>query len=268
LLLSKAIYGLVQAARQWWKKFKGILSTLGYHPSRADPCLFIKEDKVSNTKSFLIVYVDDGGIFGTPDEIKKVLQELSKTFIVKDLGKMEDFIGCNIIENEERDTIWIHQPKLIKHLKEQFGDLVKDIKHHTTPASPKSIICRPQQGDVLILATDQTKYRSGVGMLLYLVKHSRLDIANAVRELSKVADGANLARWKALLRAIKYVLDTEFLALKIKPKRSNTLFYLEGVSDSDYAGDRDTRVSVYGYIIYFCGAPIAWKSKSGYSIIY
>jgi hypothetical protein len=74
-------------------------------------------------------------------------------------------------------------------------------------------------------------------MLLYLVKHSRLDIANAVRELSKVADGANLAHWKALLQAIKYVLDNEFLALKIKPKRSNTLFYLEGVSDSDYAGD-------------------------------
>jgi Reverse transcriptase (RNA-dependent DNA polymerase) len=87
LLLTKAIYGLVQAARQWWKKFKGVLSTLGYHPSRADPCLFIKEDEVSNTKSFLIVYVDDGGIFGTPNEIKKVLHELSKTFIVKRFRK-------------------------------------------------------------------------------------------------------------------------------------------------------------------------------------
>ena len=30
-------------------------------------------------------------------------------------------------------------------------------------------------------------------MLLYLVKHSRPDIANAVRELSKVADGATEA---------------------------------------------------------------------------
>jgi hypothetical protein len=25
LLLTKAIFGLVQAARQWWKKFKGVL---------------------------------------------------------------------------------------------------------------------------------------------------------------------------------------------------------------------------------------------------
>lgn len=34
------------------------------------------------------------------------------------------------------------------------------------------------------------KYRTGVVMLLYLVQHSRPDIENALRELSKVADGA------------------------------------------------------------------------------
>jgi Reverse transcriptase (RNA-dependent DNA polymerase) len=42
LLLTKVIYGLVQAAHQWWKKFKEIQGKLGYYPSRADPCLFIK----------------------------------------------------------------------------------------------------------------------------------------------------------------------------------------------------------------------------------
>ena len=31
-------------------------------------------------------------------------------------------------------------------------------------------------------------YRSGVGTLLYLTKHSRLDICNPVRELSKTKD--------------------------------------------------------------------------------
>jgi len=39
-----------------------------------------------------------------------------------------------------------------------------------------------------------------------------------------------------------------------------------GISDSEYAGDKDTRISVYGYILYFCGAPIAWKSKGGKSV--
>ena len=35
---------------------------------------------------------------------------------------------------------------------------------------------------------------------------------------------------------------------------------MEALSDSDFANDKDTRYSVYVYIIYFCGVPVAWKS--------
>jgi hypothetical protein len=38
------------------------------------------------------------------------------------------------------------------------------------------------------------------------------------------------------------------------------------MSDSEYAGGPDTPISVYGYVLYFCGAPTAWKSKGGKSI--
>jgi hypothetical protein len=41
---------------------------------------------------------------------------------------------------------------------------------------------------------------------------------------------------------------------------------LEGKSDSEYAVEPDTRISVYGYVLYNCGAPIACKSKAGNSI--
>ena len=39
----------------------------------------------------------------------------------------------------------------------------------------------------------QSMYRSGVGTMLYLTKHSRPDITNPVRELSKSTDGASMA---------------------------------------------------------------------------
>jgi hypothetical protein len=42
--LIKATYGVVQEARQWWKKFKELLETLNYIPSRADPCVFIEQE--------------------------------------------------------------------------------------------------------------------------------------------------------------------------------------------------------------------------------
>ena len=68
------------------------------------------------------------------------------------------------------------------------------------------------------------------------------------------------------MRTIKYVIDTKSYCLIINPIKRQDGFYLEGLSDSEYAEDRDTRISVYGYIIYFCGSPIAWKSKSGKSV--
>ena len=97
--MKKSIYGLVQAARQWWKKFKEVLNKLGYKASLADPCLFVKD---GDKKSFIMIYVDDGGIFSNDNNIKEVLDGISKIFTVKYLGKMETFHWCKIIENKER----------------------------------------------------------------------------------------------------------------------------------------------------------------------
>ena len=195
-----------------------------------------------------------------------MLKELSKEFNVKYLGKLENFLGCKIIENKQKDTIYIHQPKLIKNLNSTFKKYIGHVRNHKTPAGPKTSITRPQKGDPLISPEKQQLFRSGVGMLLWLVKHSRPDISNAVRELSKVADGATEGHWKELMRAINHVLNTEGLALKIKPIKNGIMFYLEGISDSNFAEDKETRISVFGYIVYFCGAPVAWKSKSGKSV--
>jgi hypothetical protein len=61
------------------------------------------------------------------------------------------------------------------------------------------------------------------------------------------------------MRTVKYVIDTEHLCLLLQPKLNEDVFYLEGISDSEYAGDPDTRISVSCDVLYFCGAPIAWK---------
>jgi hypothetical protein len=50
---------------------------------------------------------------------------------------------------------------------------------------------------------------SGVGMLLYLIKYSRPDLSNAVRELSKCMDKATMGTYQEMLCVIKFVLDTK-----------------------------------------------------------
>ena len=94
-------------------------------------------------------------------------------------------------------------------------------------------------------------------MLLYLVKHSRPDIANAVQELSKVLDGVSPAALKDMHRVIKYVLDTKNLGLKIDLNSfKKTPWDLVCYSDSDYAGDPDTRRSVTGFVLFVRNVPI------------
>ena len=62
---------------------------------------------------------------------------------------------------------------------------------------------------------DQQKYQLGVGMLLYLVKHSCLTLPLWLGNY-QANDGANPAAYKELLHVIKYVLDTKNLGLKIE----------------------------------------------------
>jgi hypothetical protein len=117
---------------------------------------------------------------------------------------------------------------------------------------------RPGDEDDKLDAIEKQKYRSGVGMLLYLVKHSRPDLSNEERELSKVMDGATNEHVKMLYRVVKCVLNTRNRETKMKP---NTERKIAAYVENNYAGNRGNRRSITGYLIYFCSSTTAWKSK-------
>jgi hypothetical protein len=84
---------------------------------------------------------------------------LGDEIIVKVLGPIKHFIGCNnVIENDENDTIWIHLPSLLRDLKLKFKDIVGKGKAAATPGLPKTVIMHPQEGDVMIRLEKQTKF--------------------------------------------------------------------------------------------------------------
>ena len=98
--------------------------------------------------------------------------------------------------------------------------------------------------------------------MLYLTWHSRPDITNPVKELSKSMDGASMAQVTEMYRVINFVLETKTLGLRMVPIFKDDIWKLEALNDSDFPNDKHTRYSVCGYIIYFCGVPVVWKSKS------
>ena len=87
--------------------------------------------------------------------------------------------------------------------------------------------------------------------MLSLTKHSRADITNPVRELSKSMDGASMAHVTEMYRVINLFLEMKTLGLGMVPIFKDGIWKLEALSDCDFANDKDTRYIVYGYIIYF-----------------
>ena len=96
---------------------------------------------------------------------------------------------------------------------------------------------------------EQTLYWCGVCILLYLVKQTRPDLANATRELSRAMDVANYVHWKELLRVIKYALKSQEKGIVLKPERNYVNINLKLVVDAEFAGDQDTRKSIMGRIV-------------------
>ena len=263
LKLEKSTYGLVQAARSWWKKFTTVLKNeLGFEQFENDSCLLKR--KTADGQVYLIVYVDDCFVLGDKNAVKQALTEIENHFAITRSEHIEDFIGCRI--EKENKSILLSQPDLIKKMMKKFGDKTRNMKEYETPAPSGTHIIRCRDDEAKLSEEEQAEFRSGVGSLLYLLKHSRPDLSNSVRELSKVMDAANKAHQKALFRAIKFVEQTQERKLVLSPVHENMHWEIKAYSDSDFAGDTDTRKSVSGYIIYLNGAAIAWRSKGQKSV--
>ena len=264
--LNHTIYGLVQSARQFFKKLEKCMKDLGYVPSEVDPCLLVKRG-TKNEIAFVAIYVDDCLFIGDENLIQETIKGIIKWGLeVKVTDDLSDYLSCRILFNNDRSKAWLGQPHLIKKIREKMGDLVKNLQTYRTPGTPNQGIRRMKDEDLeehKLDAEQHAFYRSGVGMLLYLVKHSRPDIANPVRELSKVLDRPNMAAMKELKRITKFVLDTADHGLKIEPQKMvGSQWVLKVYTDSDWAGDKDSRISVSGYVLFLMNVPILWRSKS------
>ena len=186
--LLKGIYGLCQAARQFWKTFVNITKQepFGIQVSPADPCMLFKENELG--VCIIIMYVDDMLIIGKKEQIQEFDTKIQKEFSVKTQHNLTDYVGCEFHMNKEKTRGWLGQPSIIKSLEQQFGERAMRERLSLTPGSPRFTARRLENPEDKVSSAEHETYRSGVGTLLYLTKHSRPDIFNPVRQLSKTMD--------------------------------------------------------------------------------
>ena len=181
---------------------------------------------------------------------------------IKVQKNIEDFLSCKIHEGFGRILLTQHRivDKLLK------SNTIKEDSNYKTPSAPGFFVVRPLESEKVNNLT-QKWYRSNIGCLLYLVKLSRPDLANSVRELSKVMDGAAPGHVKELKRLIQFVGNTKKKGLKMKFSEEDP-WEIVAYSDSDYAGDKEGRKSVTGMVVLISGVPISWKSKGQPTVTY
>jgi hypothetical protein len=199
---------------------------------------------------YIAIYVDDCLMVGDKVAIEDAIAGLKTSgFKLKEDGSSQDYLSCEVTLSKDKKQGWIHQPHLTKNLEKKFGSMVNKSQEYGTPGTLRNIIVKDDQQN---MSKDAKKsYISGVGMLLYLVKHSRPDIANGARELSKALHGVTPKAMQEMKRMIKYVLDTKDLALKIKPILDiKDVWSMVAFSDSNYATDLETRIIISGYVLY------------------
>ena len=80
-------------------------------------------------------------------------------------------------------------------------------------------------------------------------------------------DAPAQAHLKEMYKVIRHVLSTKGYGFKFELRKDIMKLILKALRDSDFASDKETRISVFGYIIYFCGIPIAWRSKGMKSVV-
>ena len=267
LEIRKGLYGLVQSSRVFFLKFsRYLVEQCDFTRCDFDQCLFYKIGKKGII--ILLLYVDDSAIFGYRDDIDETFNLIRRQFKITTEGKLNDFLGCDILRHAEEPVSYLLQPHLIKKIRKSFGTIKQMNKKYNTPGSPRQILRRvkPEEDNALNKKT-QTLYQSGVGSLLYLLKHSRPELSNPIRELTKCMTGANQHALKEMYRVISWVLRHQDIGLKMAPQwakddQGKVKWYLTGICDSTWGSDPDDGRSVSGYILYFMGVPISWRSKT------
>ncbi|KAL4335653.1 hypothetical protein GQ457_07G001670 [Hibiscus cannabinus] len=118
--LTKSIYGLKQASRQWYHKFNQVIVSFGFEMNIVDDCVY---HKFSGSKYiFLVLYVDDillaGNDIGLLHETKRFL---SKHFEMKDLGDASFVLGIEIHRDRSRGILGLSQKNYIDKVLKRFS---------------------------------------------------------------------------------------------------------------------------------------------------
>jgi hypothetical protein len=247
--LTKSLYGLKPASRQWFAKFSTTLLQHGFHQSKVDysPFTRVKGDIFVA----LLVYVDDIIIANNnTSEVSHLISFLNTQFKLKDLGSLKYFLDLEVAKSSK--GIYVCQRKYTLEIIEDTSLLAS--KPATFPLESNIKLSRTSDD----LLQDPTFHRRLVGRLLYLTI-TRLDISYSIQVLSQFMDSPWQPHMNVVVRVLRYLESTPAQGLFYP---TNSPLHLKAFCDSNWASFPYTRQSVTSFCVFLSDSLISWKSKN------
>ena len=251
--LKKSIYGLKQAARCWNTTLTQYLASVGYVKSTADDCVYVKTMK--DNFVILALYVDDvipisNNILMLENEKK----QLKNQFEMVDNGCIHFILGMQITRDRINKVLTISHPNYLNSMLKKFN--MENCRPVATPLEIGRKFQKASGDDELF--GDVSLYQQAIGCLTYAATTTRPDIAVAVSILSQYMSKPTIDHWIGVKRVLRYIRGTLNYGLSFSTGDTNGLI---GYSDSDWAGDPDTRRSTSGYVFFIGQALVSWSSR-------
>ena len=102
LQVLRSLYGLKQAARDWYKKLIKALLGMGFRQYAANPCFLIYNER----GILLLVYIDDICVAANSIiQVNWFKSSFKRLFKVKDLGEIEKILGVKVTRNRSKRII-------------------------------------------------------------------------------------------------------------------------------------------------------------------
>jgi len=257
--LMKGMYGTgnVDTALMFFQEYKKyLMNVMEMRQSRADPCIFYKNNEKGETILIAMVYVDDTILVGEKEEVSWFKNTLGERFKYTLQGGIKKHLGINyeLKRDKNGNPMWeLTSPMLVK---KKFVDA----KGH----GPKESALPATPGHTTLKCDDdpeaESDYRSIVGKIMYLVTKLMPEGSNPARELPRQFGNPSQEHWKELEKFVGF-LSREKDKIKLTIRRPKAL-RMVGMFDANFATDPDDRKSVGGKIVTLGGAIMDWGSKT------
>jgi hypothetical protein len=179
---------------------------------------------------------------------------LSNQFKMSDLGTYYFYLGMKVTRDRPRRILQLSQEAYLqKVLRDHSIENCQPVK------TPMDTHCRLMPAEPGYKADPAFKraYQSAVGSLMYAMLGTRPHIAFTVLVISCFSANPTEAHIAAVKRVFRYLKDIVSMGLVFR----RSLQPLSGYTNSDWAGDPDTRCSTSGYVFNLGSAAISWSSK-------